>query len=98
MPAPTDDTSFLSQVVAWVAAAIAGLAAWLWTTTMSRITKLEEGKVNQKTFDEYVARADKDRGERRETELSLFRKMDNMRDHVDERFDRLAELIRASKQ
>jgi len=97
MAAP-EDTTFLSQVLAWVAAGIAAVGAWLWTTTMGRIAKLEEGKVNQKTFDEYVARADKDRGERRETELSLFRKMDNMRDHVDERFDKLAELIRASKQ
>lgn len=97
MPAPTDETTFLSQVIAWVAAAIAAVGAWLWTTTMGRIAKLEEGKVNQKTFDEYVARADKDRTERRDTELTLFAKVDSLHHHFDAKFDKLAELIRERK-
>jgi hypothetical protein len=97
MASPTDETSFLSQVLAWVAAAIAAIGAWLWTTTMGRITKLEEGKVNQKTFDEYVTRADKDRSERRQTEINLFEKVDDLRGHVDNRLDKIVDLIREKK-
>lgn len=97
MAAPTDETSFLSQVLAWIAAAIAAVGAWLWTTTMGRIAKLEEGKVNQKTFDEYVARADRDRAERRETEISLFEKVDDLHRHFDSKMDKLADLIRERK-
>ena len=48
---PTDETTFLSQVLAWVAAAIAAVGAWLWSNTMGRIAKLEEGKVSQEAFD-----------------------------------------------
>lgn len=97
MASPSDETTFLSQVLAWVAAAIAAVGAWLWTTTMGRIAKLEEGKVNQKTFDEYVARADKDRGERRDTELALFDKVDSLHRHFDSKMDKLADLIRERK-
>lgn len=94
MAVPTEETTFLSQVLAWVAAAIAAIGAWLWTTTMGRIAKLEESKVNQKTFDDYVARADKDRDERRDTELALFRKVDGLQTHFDHKIDKLADLIR----
>jgi hypothetical protein len=97
MATPTDETSFLSQVLAWIAAAIAAVGAWLWTTTMGRIAKLEEGKVNQKTFDEYVARADRDRSERRQTEINLFEKVDDLRDHVDTKLDRIVALIQGKK-
>lgn len=97
MAAPTDETSFLSQVLAWAAAGIAAIGAWLWTTTMGRIAKLEESKVNQKTFDEYVARADRDRTERRDTELTLFAKVDSLHRHFDAKFDKLAELIREQR-
>lgn len=93
MAAP-DDTSFLTHALAWLGAAIAGIGAWLWTTTMGRIKDLETGKVNQKTFDEYVVRADRDRGERRETEISLFQKVDDLHRHFDAKMDKLAELIR----
>jgi len=94
---PTDDPSFLSQIIAWVAAAIAGVCAWLWNSTMGRIAKLEEGKVNQKTFDDYVERADKDRDERRDTELSLFAEIKDQRQHFDSKLDKLADLIRQNK-
>ena len=94
MATPTDDPSFLSQIIAWVAAGIAGLATWLWTSTMGRITKLEEGKVNQRTFDSYVARADKDRDERRDTELSLFEEIKDQRQHFDGKLDKIADLLR----
>lgn len=97
MATPSDEHSFLSQALAWVAAGIAGVGAWLWTTTMGRIARLEEGKVNQKTFDEYVARADKDRNERRDTELSLFAKVDDLHRHFDTKMDKLADLIRERK-
>jgi hypothetical protein len=91
---PTDDPSFLSQIIAWVAAGIAGLATWLWTSTMGRIAKLEEGKVNQKTFDTYVARADKDRDERRDTELSLFAEIKDQRLHFDAKLDKITDMLR----
>lgn len=94
MATPTDDPSFLSQIIGWVAAGIAGLATWLWTSTMGRLTKLEEGKVNQKTFDAYVARADKDRDERRDTELSLFAEIKDQRQHFDTKLDKIADLLR----
>jgi hypothetical protein len=94
MATPTDEQSFLGQVLAWAAAGIAAVGAWLWTTTMGRITKLEEGKVNQKTFDDYVARADKDRGERREAEINLFEKVDGLHRHFDSKIDKLTDLVR----
>lgn len=94
MAVPPDETSFLGQVLAWTAAAIAGVGAWLWTTTMGRIAKLEESKVDQKTFSDYVARADKDRDERRQTEISLFAEIKDQRTHFDTKLDRLADLIR----
>lgn len=97
MAVPTEETTFLSQILAWIAAAIAAIGAWLWTTTMGRIAKLEESKVNQKTFDDYVARADKDRDERRDTELSLFAKVDGLQKHFDTKIDKLADLIRESR-
>lgn len=97
MATPTDENSFLSQVLSWVAGGIAAVGVWLWTSTMGRISELEKGKVNQKTFDEYVARADKDRMERRETEINLFEKVDSLHRHFDTKFDRLADLIRDRK-
>lgn len=97
MAVPTDDTTFLSQVLAWTAAAIAAIGAWLWTTTMGRIAKLEEGKVDQQAFDNYVKRAEKDRDERRDTELALFRKVDGLQTHFDHKIDKLADLIRESR-
>lgn len=90
--------SFLSQVLAWIAAAIAAVGAWLWTSTMGRISRLEESKVDLKTFESYVQRADKDRNERRETELTLFSKVDSLRTHVDTRLDKIADLIRDHKK
>lgn len=94
MATPSDEHSFLSQVLAWVAAGIASVAAWLWVTTMGRIARLEEGKVNQKTFDEYVARADKDRNERRETEISLFAEIKDQRHHFDAKLDKITDMLR----
>jgi len=94
MAAPTDETTFLGQTLAWVAAGIAGVGAWLWTTTMGRIAKLEEGKVGKAEFESYVERANKDRDERRTTELSLFEKVDDLHKHFDVKIDKLADLIR----
>lgn len=95
--ATPNDGSFLSEVLAWVAASIAAVGAWLWVNTMARISKLEEGKVNQKTFDEYVVRADKDRSERRETEISLFAEIKDQRLHFDSKLDKIADMIRGQK-
>lgn len=94
MAAPTDETTFLSQALAWAAAGIAGVGAWLWTTTMGRIAELEKGKVSKADFESYVNRADKDRDERRQTELSLFEKVDDLHKHFDVKIDKLADLIR----
>ncbi len=98
MAAPHDEASFLNQVLGWVAGGIAAIGIWLWTSTMGRISELEKGKVNQKTFDEYVMRADKDRGEMRETEVNLFEKVDDLRSHFDNKIDRLAEIIREGRK
>lgn len=97
MAAGPEENSFLSQVLSWVAGGIAAIGIWLWTSTMSRIAELEKGKVNQKTFDDYVARSDKDRDERRETEINLFDKVDDLRTHFDHKIDKLADLIRNHK-
>lgn len=94
MATPTDETTFLSQALAWLAAGIAAVGAWLWTTTMGRISALEREKVSQKTFDDYVARADKDRGERREAEINLFEKVDDLHRHFDSKIDKLTDLVR----
>jgi hypothetical protein len=94
---PTDESSFISQIIAWVAAGIAAVFAWLWSTTMGRITKLEEGKVNQKTFDDYIVRSEKYRDERRETEISLFNEIKQQRIHFDTKLDKITELLMAKK-
>lgn len=64
---------------------------------MGRIAALEKDKVSKADFDKYVDRADKDRDERRETELSLFVKVDDLRKHFDQKIDKLADLIRDNK-
>jgi hypothetical protein len=96
MSAP-NDPSFASQALAWTAAAIAAIGAWLWVHTMGRISKLEENTVDLKTFNAYVERAEKDRDERREAELSLFDELKDHRSHFDARLDRLTDLIRSNK-
>lgn len=97
MASGPDETSFLSQVLGWTAGGIAAVGVWLWTTTMGRISALEREKVSQRTFDEYVARANKDRDERRDTELALFDEVKDMRAHFDAKFDKLTDLIRSNK-
>lgn len=79
------DSSFTGQVLAWVAAGIASIGAWLWTNTMGRIAKLESDKIGREEFDKYVDRADHDRNERRETEIKLFDKLDQLKDLIIER-------------
>ena len=95
--ASPEEPGWSGQVLAWVASGIAAIGAWLWMNTMGRIAELEKTKVNQQTFDAYVSRADKDRDERRQTELSLFEEMKDQRLHFDGKLDRLADLIRERK-
>lgn len=95
MSTPTE--GFLDQIITWIVGAISFVAIWVWTTTMGRISRLEEGKVSMKAFEEYTQRADKDRDERRETELTLFNKVDDLRNHIDVKIDRIADLIRSNK-
>lgn len=97
MAAGPDETSFLGHVLAWIAAGIAAVGAWLWTTTMGRIAKLEESKLSKEAFEDYVERADKDRDERRQTEISLFAEIKDQRNHFDAKLDKLAELIREQR-
>lgn len=83
MAAPDPESqSFLSQVLAWVAAGIAAVGAWLWSNTMGRIQKLENDKVSREEFNNYTSRADKDRDERRQTEIKLFDKLDQLKDLI----------------
>lgn len=74
----------MSQVLAWVAAGIAAVGAWLWSNTMGRIQKLESDKVSREEFNNYTSRADKDRDERRQTEIKLFDKLDQLKDLITE--------------
>lgn len=89
------DPSFLGFVLAAVAAGISGLGAWAWNNTMGRITALEQGKVDKEDFKQYVERSEKSRDELRDSQKLIFQKVDGLRDHVDEKFDRLADLIRS---
>lgn len=79
-----DGGSFLSQSLAWIAAAIAGIGAWLWVNTMGRLQKVEENKLDRSEFDKAMSRIDKDRDERRETEIKLFDRLDHLKDMVQE--------------
>lgn len=76
----SDNTSFLGQVLAWVAAAIAAVGAWLWVHTMGRISALEASKLDFKTFDDHVKRSDKSRDELRESIIALYGKVDEVKD------------------
>lgn len=87
--AAAESGSFLSQSLAWAAAGIAGVGAWLWTNTMGRLQKVEENKLNRSEFDSAMSRIDKDRDERRETEIKLFDKVDKF----DDKLDALKDLI-----
>lgn len=88
------DPSFVGQVLAWISGGIALIGAWLWANTMGRISSLEKSKVEREEFDKYVTRADKGRDEMRETQITLFNKVDDLRDHVDRKFEKIADLIR----
>jgi len=79
-----ESPSFLGQTLAWVAAAIAGIGAWLWTNTMGRIQRLEQNKLERTEFDHAMSRIDNDRKERRDTEIKLFDKLDSLKDMVQE--------------
>ena len=84
MDAP-ESSGFLGQVLAWIAAGIAGLGAWLWINTMGRIQLLEADKVGREEFNKHIAKVDKDRDERREVEIKLFDKLDGLKDLIIER-------------
>lgn len=79
-----DGGSFLSQSLGWAAASIAGIGAWLWLNTMGRLQKVEENKLDRSEFDKAMSRIDKDRDERRETEIKLFDRLDHLKDMVQE--------------
>lgn len=81
-------------------ASVAVVGAWKYVDA-----KLEK-KVSKETFDDAVKRADisrqelresieQQRKETRENVIGLHGKLDGLRDHVDEKFDRLADLIRS---
>lgn len=102
----SQETSFAAWAMGAIGAGITGILAWLGLNTMSRIQALEQGKVDKKSFDDAMERADTSRGELRETMethrsetrenvIGLHDKIDDMRNHVDEKFDRLADLIRS---
>lgn len=99
------EPSFATWVMGAIGTGITGILGWLGLSTMARIKALEDGKVNVKAFDEAMARADASRtelrqtmethrSETRENVIALHEKMDGLRDHFDEKLDRLADLIR----
>ena len=92
------DPTLLGQLLAWAAAGIASVGAWLWTHTMGRIAAVEKEKVSRHEFDEAVNRGEKSREELRGSVITLFGKVDDLRDHVDTKFEKLADLIREHRR
>lgn len=100
------ETSFAAWAMGAIGAGITGILGWLALNTMGRISALEQGKVDKKSFDDAMQRADTSRtelrqtmethrSETRENVIGLHEKIDGLRNHVDEKFDRLADLIRS---
>lgn len=105
MSAPNPDVGLVSYVVGAIAAGTVAIVAWVGKHTVGRISALETGKVDMKTFDEAMERAEtgrkelrasveQQRIETRENVIAVHGKIDGLRDHVDEKLDRLADLIR----
>lgn len=105
-----ENPSLTAYVVGAIAAGAVGIVAWVGRNTVGRISALEKGKVDMKTFDEANERAEtgrkelrasieQQRTETRENVIALHSKIDNkfdgLRDHVDGKLDRLADLIRS---
>lgn len=73
----------------------AGGVIWFFKNTMGRISATEKEKVSREEFETHLERAEISRRELRESQTVLFRKVDDLRDHVDEKFDRLTTLIQS---
>jgi hypothetical protein len=74
-------------------APVVALVTWL---AKGRIEKAEaklETAVQRSEFDAFKTASIKDRDERRETELALFKRVDDLRTHVDAKFDALTTII-----
>lgn len=92
------DPTFLGQLITWAGAGISALFAWLWTHTMGRLSSVEKEKLNRKEFEEAMQRAETSRQEVRGSVITLFGEVKDLRDHVDTKFDRLADLIREHRR
>ena len=80
-----DEQSFLGQILAWAAAGIAMVGAWLWVSTMGRIQRLEEDKIGRKEFDALIAREAEATRQRQLIEEKLFDRLDSLKDLIIER-------------
>jgi len=80
-----ESQSFLSQLLAWVAAGIAAIGAWLWVNTMGRIQRLEQNKIGREEFNTHIDRFAEDQRNRLATEEKLFDRLDDLKDLIIER-------------
>lgn len=98
----------IDVLIGFVATITAGVALWFFKNTMSRIAAAEKDKVDRKDFDVAVARSETARQEMRQAQVTLFGKVDQLRDHVDnqaqslrdrmdEKFDELTTIVRSAK-
>ena len=85
MATGAEDQTLIGQIMTWAAGGVATIGAWLWANTMGRIKALEDDKVSKSDFNRHVERTEHDRTERREIEIKLFDKLDDLKDLIIER-------------
>lgn len=78
-------------------APVTAILAWLVKNRVEKIEAKADAALSRAEFVEYKTAAQKDRDERRQTELALFEKMDDLRGHVDAKFDGLTTIILNSR-
>lgn len=79
----------------------APIGAVLMYLIKGRLEKVEakaDAALPRQEFDRHVVASTKDRDERRQTELALFDRVDDLRKHVDMKFDALTTIIMSSRE
>jgi len=83
-----EGVGFLDRLVDWLLMGVVALGGIIFKGHDSRISKLEENSVTKETFNSYEDRAEKSRGEVRQAILSLYEKVDEVKDLIIERTDK----------
>lgn len=96
-----------SVIAGWASTAtgaVAAVFAWLFQRAIKKHDEEILGlhtaigkKADNDDLRDHMARSEKARDELRESQKLLFTKVDSLRDHVDGKFDKLADLIRSQK-